>query len=347
MSAVRSRTLYGRACSHCAKAKAKCTLRSRSQACERSSRFQNKPYSQTGGRLTHSLTDGSRCFRLKKDCQPTTGVRHKPGRKPGSSKASQLEERLNGLIAMLETVPGIEQGDLSRVSSSSSSHGQLPEMRTDSRHDGLVPHSISPSEATACLQAFRARVKCFPFVHVPDTVSAAQLQHDRPLLWLSITASCAPSASHQRALVDCLRARIADQALVQNIRSLDLLQGLLGFLGWGMYYSTHDSFMLMYSHIVSALVQDLGLDRSPTLSPRRPQLQPPQKPSSSVNRPATPAEDHPLALAWERGPSRRTSDPPTRTMEERRAVLASYLISALSVTSRLLYCLRQPADTFI
>ncbi|CAK7229003.1 hypothetical protein SCUCBS95973_007070 [Sporothrix curviconia] len=357
-------TPYGRACNHCVKAKAKCTLRGDGKACER-------------------------CFRLKKDCQPAVGARRKPGRKPAASKTDELEARLNGLVSLLENVPGLNQqqlqqqrqksGTSSRASRSSSAvapaapalprqsiffsnktityspheiciGGVQQPMQIDDDDDDIdedgddnghggddAPHpgsnnrpgrgpaaaaaslftdipGLTALEAEEALQRFCTRkLKYFPFVHIPPMLSAARLQQTRPLLWLSIMACSARSAELQTRLCLRLRQQIAEQAVVNHQRSIDLLLGVVGFLGWGMYYLKRDPFMLMYCHMATAIVQDLGIDREPPVPPRQ----------------LSAADTHPLSSVRTHGFAIKLLQSPVRTNEERRAVLGAYLVTVI------------------
>ncbi|CAK7235272.1 hypothetical protein SBRCBS47491_009236 [Sporothrix bragantina] len=347
-------TPYGRACNQCVKAKAKCTLRGDGKACER-------------------------CLRLKKDCQPAVGARRKPGRKPAASKTDELEARLNGLMSLLENVPGLNQQQLQQqqqqqkskapltagtAQAAASAAPNLPlqtvafgeRMVTYSPHEICIGGNQQPMqiddedendddsnlpgpgsgpdrgatdtdansftdipgltalEAEESLERFRTRkLKYFPFVHIPPMLSAARLQQTRPLLWLSIMACSARSAELQTRLCMRLRQQIAEQAIVNHQRSIDLLLGVVGFLGWGMYYLKRDPFMLMYCHMATAIVQDLGIDRDPPVPPRQPST----------------TETHPLSCIRTHGFAIKLLESPVRTNEERRAVLGAYLVTVI------------------
>lgn len=89
---------YGRACSNCARAKAKCVAgNGLGTKCER--------YRVC---LTQSpcivMLTRSRCLRLNKDCQTTQTVRkRKTVNKPPATKVERLEERLDGLFKLLQS----------------------------------------------------------------------------------------------------------------------------------------------------------------------------------------------------------------------------------------------------
>ncbi|EPE04488.1 hypothetical protein F503_03550 [Ophiostoma piceae UAMH 11346] len=71
---------YGRACSNCSRAKCRCIYRQDGNGCER-------------------------CYRLKKDCRPSTPVRRRASGKKSSSamlsRTAQLEQKLDGLVSLL------------------------------------------------------------------------------------------------------------------------------------------------------------------------------------------------------------------------------------------------------
>ncbi|OAA57128.1 Zn(2)-C6 fungal-type DNA-binding domain protein [Niveomyces insectorum RCEF 264] len=339
-SGVEPHTAYGRACKQCANAKAKCTLRGPGYACER-------------------------CLRLKKDCEPPTGARRKPGRKPAASRTDQLEQRINGLMTLLESVPRINpqvravtdfrDGDNNLLNDDNRPRGvptpssatttpapssfSLYRQPTTCRRPAHDPHRhevvysatqlepvadvegitaattpsdcppslgqanssieiLSPQDAEEALHRFRnGPIRYFPFFRIAPTAVSYRLRQSRPLLWLSIMAAAAPPGSaQQKALCAHLQGQLSEQAIVRHQRSLDLLLGLLGFLGWGMYYLQRDPFLLMYCHMAVALVQDLGLDCPPPTSPS-----PPPPPPSS----ASPAASSPTSAS----PSKKTDEP--------------------------------------
>ncbi|KAK3682306.1 hypothetical protein B0T22DRAFT_501754 [Podospora appendiculata] len=67
---------YGRACANCARAKCRCIYPEGGPNCER-------------------------CLRLKRECVPSATVRRRNGRRPQISRAAQLEEKLEDIVALL------------------------------------------------------------------------------------------------------------------------------------------------------------------------------------------------------------------------------------------------------
>ncbi len=91
----------------------------------------------------------------------------------------------------------------------------------------------SVAEAEAYLLYFRTVfLKFFPFLHLPPTTRARQLQRDRPVLWLAIMAVSSKSRSRQLALYDRFKSTIARKVVLESERNLDVLLGLLTFLAW-------------------------------------------------------------------------------------------------------------------
>ena len=96
-------------------------------------------------------------------------------------------------------------------------------------------HSIEPSphEAEEYLDIFRTqKSKHFPFIYIPSTTSAQQVFQERPFLWLCIMAMSSKSLSQQLALSNKIRNILAQQMLLENEKDLDLLLGLLAYIGW-------------------------------------------------------------------------------------------------------------------
>jgi hypothetical protein len=107
----------------------------------------------------------------------------------------------------------------------------------------------SPVEVEEYLTNFRTyKLKYFPFIYIPSTTRAQQLRQERPFLWLCIMAVGSKSKSQQQVLGSKIRQKIAQELVVQSERNVDLLLGILAFIGWyGVIYlkveksDTHNS----------------------------------------------------------------------------------------------------------
>jgi hypothetical protein len=169
------------------------------------------------------------------------------------SKTARIEEKLDGLVSMIKaggrpgTVFTDDQDE--RVSSSDdkirntavltpatdeysgSSHSLPPLAFLDA---GYEP---SPATAEEYLNNFRTHhLNYFPFVHIPSATNAHQLHQERPFLWLCIMAVGSKSTSEQQALGVRIQETIAQDLVCQSEKNIDLLLGILTFVGW---YGVH------------------------------------------------------------------------------------------------------------
>ena len=99
----------------------------------------------------------------------------------------------------------------------------------------LLMDSSEPSfdEAEECLNFFRTSMTTyFPFVLVSDSMTARELRHDRPFLWLCIMSIASKSTVQQRTLAREIRITMGRELLVEGRNNIDLLLGILVFLAW-------------------------------------------------------------------------------------------------------------------
>ncbi|KAK3360511.1 hypothetical protein B0T25DRAFT_629588 [Lasiosphaeria hispida] len=301
---------YGRACVNCSRAKCKCMRRPAGGACER-------------------------CLRLQKECRPAAGARERPAKKV-ASRTAKLEEKLDDLVTLLrssaqssaapgtappDTVPGHTNPVLLPPpetdtdflapepvpTPAASLHGNGGYPSPSSSAPPPAPGELSPIEAEKTLDRFRSeKLKYFPFVYLPETLTAAQLSAERPFLWLCIRGATTKSALGQQVIGEKIRRIVADKLIIQHEKSLEILLGLLAYMGWANMHMGPQPFLCMYIHLLLALVQDLGLDKPP---PRA-------------------DEQHPMACVKAHGFILKMVVSTVRSMEERRAVLATFLIAS-------------------
>lgn len=140
-----------------------------------------------------------------------------------------------------------------------------------------------------------------PFVIIPPGTTAGQLQATRPFLMKVIRMVA--SVRHLRLMRGQSRAvmeHISNAILMRSERSLDLLQGILVFLGSYHYHCmAHAQFNNLIRLAVS-LVEDMNLSTCPGPQQRRSQL--------------------PLA---------REKEPASRTNEDKRALLGVWYMSSM------------------
>ena len=168
---------------------------------------------------------------------------------------------------------------------------------------------LSPAAAEEHLRKFRDRkLRYFPFIYIPETTTAAELQRQRPFLWTCIVSSTTLSTAHQLSLGLEIRRSLAQTVVVEQERSLDMFLGLVCILGMPTYQMGHKPYLFLYTQIANALMVDLHIHRPPLTEAEGVQT------SCFKNH------------AWQKAHSHLLFLP--RTMEERRAVLAHYLSTA-------------------
>ncbi|MCJ1399412.1 hypothetical protein MMC11_002614 [Xylographa trunciseda] len=161
------------------------------------------------------------------------------------------------------------------------------------------PSLVEAEEYLLNFQTYKS--KYFPFIYIPASTSAQQLRQERPFLWLGIMTVGSKSTSQQQRLGSRIRQTIAQEMVVQSAKNVDLLLGLLAFIGWANYQVHSKPFLAVFAQLAIALVFDLGLNK---FVPKDTQVMPCM--NQKYSKPTAP-----------------------RTMEERRAVLACFLITSI------------------
>ncbi|KAM7185864.1 hypothetical protein V8F20_011635 [Naviculisporaceae sp. PSN 640] len=338
-------TSYGRACNNCAKAKCKCILTTgpsgQSGPCERCLRLRKDCQPAPSIRKKPGRKPISKTAQLQDKLDDLVSLlRSAAAHSTNGTSANALLQQARSLSQAAsgtespppgpgETVnndyapPGSQP--TSTPSSGSSARDPQPGNPDRPTADYVPPspisvdalsqansennYGVSAAEAEECLQTFRQKLPYLHFVHIPESTTAAQLRQEKPILWLTIMVACVKVVSRQQLLGEKFRALIAQKAVVEHQRSLDLLQGLVGFLGWSTYHLRliGKPFMTMYSHLLAAIIQDLYYDRPP---------------------PKTTDGPHPMACMRLHGFIAKALPNSVRTTEESRAVLASWVVSA-------------------
>ncbi|KAH8805653.1 hypothetical protein F5884DRAFT_755216 [Xylogone sp. PMI_703] len=322
--------LHHRACVSCARAKVKCVPGKDSIACERCSRLKRlcepvlgpkrKPHKHNRitkhhvEKLEEKLDD--LVTLLKSSKEPALSVKvHQPN---PASAASSVEP------------PGLEQQDVFRpahtprvtpVYSSGHSTGtpqsvaQACDFRGDApASDKLQPSNLKSFTDGSCagdelLEQFREHMCVFfPFVIIPETVTAKELQEQRPYFYNALLAVSNRDPTLQKALGKGVMRDLAERFVVNGERSLDLLLGVLTYAGWCYY---HFYAVVNLTTLLSAahtIVCDLGLHRLK------------EYPGSIIKE------------AFRKSSTYQALVNKERTLEERRALLGCFfLMSATSV----------------
>ncbi|KAH8668875.1 hypothetical protein BX600DRAFT_460872 [Xylariales sp. PMI_506] len=164
-----------------------------------------------------------------------------------------------------------------------------------------VTDLLPAAEAERILDTFKTYSRrFFPVVYFKPDISAVELQRDRPFLWLNIRATVSKSSEEAWALGEKIRRLLAHSAIVELDRELDLLLGLLIYLGWSTRQTRGKGFLVRFANLANSFLSDLRLDRPPDIS-------------TSNN-------------CWY--PLKSAAPPAYLTNDHRRAVLGTYIISS-------------------
>lgn len=92
----------------------------------------------------------------------------------------------------------------------------------------------TPHEAELLLANYRNIHAClFPFVRVPEHLTALEVRENRPFMWKAIMmVGCFLDGARQVKLGEELLAEIGRAAVVDGLKSLDLLHGLQMLVAW-------------------------------------------------------------------------------------------------------------------
>lgn len=290
-----------------------------------------------------------RCHRLNRPCLPGNSVRKSMAQKSDAMhRIAQLEGKLDGLISTLSASrivppgnPHSSDGDPGQHTSPPADSQSLiypganttaetlasfafvaapvPQGRLTSISplDAQTPNSAAsdlPADAEECLRTFCGRmVKYFPFVHIP--VDVDWMKQNRPFLFLCICAVASRSTQTRLMLGTRIKQIVAQKLILDNhgIIDIDLLFGLLTFLSWGhdaLFEGTPTS-MSRLAQLAMMVVFELRLNKPPTNETNMLSIN-----GSEIANPMVRAVEH--------------------TLEERRAVLGCFYITAMFVDPALL-----------
>ncbi|KAL2810528.1 hypothetical protein BJX63DRAFT_434175 [Aspergillus granulosus] len=312
---------YGRACYNCSQSKCKCI------------------YPKAGGRC-------QRCQRLNKECRQPAFHKRQATRKSSNSKAARLEEKLEALVSLLRA--GVQPAGANPVNLLLGQAGQAqditmsnaisppesldatlsnstqniytmppstaaltPDTNT-SEAGGQTSVSFSSRAEPTALQAeeyltlFHTQLlPYFPCVYIPPGTTAQQLRRDRPFTWLCIMAVTCKSAGQRRALYDKIKAIVAQQMIHNSANTdIDVLHGLLIYLGWSNQQVYNKANIHVFTQLANSAVYELGI-HNPSAKPKM------------------------MALCVHTEEDEAASLITGQSMEERRAVLACFLITSI------------------
>ncbi|KAL7624951.1 hypothetical protein AAE478_004165 [Parahypoxylon ruwenzoriense] len=286
---IRKSVPYGQACTNCSKAKCKCINRGSPGAiCERCQRLGKecrpsvsvrkravrRPASERTAHLEEKLDDLVSILRAQATSNPAAS----PYRTPGSSDLSGVAAGVSQNIASALDLNGCMGAMPGSNKTAIDGHAMPPaEIAVSHSYPNTAspyptPPSVassqdvglSPAEAEETLQLFRDQyLQFFPFVYISPETTAVQLQQTRPFLWLNIRTVCCRSTSQKAALNQRVREVAAQRMLLDLDRNIDLLLGLLAYLGWGMHHFNGKPYIVAYLGLALSVVTDLRLDKPP------------------------------------------------------------------------------------
>ncbi|QDS72293.1 hypothetical protein FKW77_006920 [Venturia effusa] len=284
---------YGRACTNCARVKTKCIFRFNLDVCER-------------------------CHRLKKDCRPCASVRKRNAnlKKSASPRSQQLLQTAACSPGVPSSGPVPGAGGLvpavapPAVVDVDTSLDRFYPFKTTvtgccSLMDDISAHNLPDDIADQTLGAFRhAFLPYFPVVYLPDVMDSSFLRQRKPFLWLVIMSLCTKDMNKQIAMEYTIRQIVSQRAVAEHEKNLDLLLGLIVYLAWFQFHRKDRPYLTMWTQIAVSLMCELEIHKPP------------------------PGQDG-LASSRVTWFPPRARVPQIRTLEERRAILGTYIITSM------------------
>ncbi|KAI1134069.1 putative C6 transcription factor [Hypoxylon sp. FL0543] len=317
---------YGQACMHCFKSKCKCVSRPDGDGCERCHRLNKQccPSDSLRRRNAQKTQNSTvRIAQLEGRLEGLVTLLQSVAKSPDSPDTLRkvLDESLAGHgqsdAESHTTTPVSISSNITKFTSTAdindapaaSPMGTSYSLGVDSPSD-IGSHNILPAgEAEAYLNIFRSQMlKHLAFIHIPQDLTAQQLRQTRPFLFRAIVAVASPFTHQKMVRGKQLKQILAQNALVENQSSLDLLLGLLTYITWGWDTFLNKSGTLSRLIMLAmSIVGNLRLDK-------------PLPQDVHMIGPLTPGFV---------GQKCEIEDPDQRHLERQRAVLGCFLLSSI------------------
>ncbi|RJE26156.1 hypothetical protein PHISCL_01506 [Aspergillus sclerotialis] len=277
---------YGRACANCARAKCRCILRNNGGSCERCFRLQKEcapsatrkrrrpNYHAATARLEQKV-DG--LVSILKASNGSFGPFDIHSSSPLPSPAKPVAGGLENSNKDESVLPNSGHYQTSTMNNHHQyqqyqkhlqlqDHGPQTPVSTSSSSSFpyILPHGAEPSpeEAEQYFQIFRTKHLSFlPFIRLGQEMTSRKLRHERPFLWLCIMADSSTNVAQQNAIGQTVREIAAREIIMEGERSMDLLLGLLCFIGWGHFRFSMGPLLTVLSHLCISLTLDLELQK--------------------------------------------------------------------------------------
>lgn len=171
--------------------------------------------------------------------------------------------------------------------------------------DDISAHGFTDEVADQNMETFRhAFLPYFPVVYIPDIMDSNFLRQQKPFLWLVIMSLCTKDMAKQLAMEYTIRQIVSQRAVAEHEKNLDLLLGLIVYLAWFQFHKKDRPYLTMWAQIAVSLICELEIHKPP------------------------PGEEGQFSSRATWFPP-RARVPQIRTLEERRAILGTYIITSM------------------
>ncbi|KAL2136530.1 hypothetical protein VTI74DRAFT_3075 [Chaetomium olivicolor] len=121
---------------------------------------------------------------------------------------------------------------------------------------------LTPEEAEENLSEFRVHnaFSC-PFLYLPPGMTSTQLREERPFVWFNIMVVTTKSPAQQRLVSQAIKQHLAQDMVLRDEKSMDLLWGILIFTSWSHYRQGMKPHRTLMGCLAYSLVYDLVLHR--------------------------------------------------------------------------------------
>ena len=328
---------YGRSCEECSRSKCKCVLRPEGGRCARCVHLVSISLTHQPNHQCAKTENNYRCHRLDRQCRSLQGKRRRMGGR-STTRIDRIEQKLDQLLNVSPVIAHVDE----RSSASSGTLAEPSALTEDQRvHiEGQSPkYSAQDLRSAAKIDISCARdyfntfktqyIKWLPFIQFPPGLTEQQLYTEKPILWLSVMVTCVRSPEQGRRLDHLFRQKVADAMVVNSEKSIDLLLGLLVFIGWYVWTTTpltppisdklHARRYHIHSHMPNGNIRlSLSLLMQMAISLvfdlKKPTINQPQQMLAASLHICYPPNIPPVA---------------GHTMEEKRAFLACFLVTSL------------------
>jgi hypothetical protein len=133
----------------------------------------------------------------------------------------------------------------------------IPGGITTQPYDPVEAGIISSESASTLLKTFRSFAVSFPFVVLREDVTVDDLRRQQSFLFLAImTVTTYATPSLQRMLGQQLKGQVAYRVIQNAEKSLEIIQGLLAYGAWYIFFYKHQSQQLsIMTQICVAMVR--------------------------------------------------------------------------------------------